>query len=266
MRVATVSELYKYPIKSCAGIQSNELVLGKRGPVDDRIWMVVDPQGTFITQRTHAQLALVTPSLHMDVLEVTAPGMAPLQIPYASQAGQRQVHIWRYSGVALRQDAVVDNWFSDFLGTEAQLVRFDTAETRRVNPAYSPAGGEIAFADGYPLLLVGGASLADLNMRLEEPVPMNRFRPNIVSAESTPYAEDDWKHIRIGEIAVDIVKPCERCAITTIDQSNGKAAKEPLGTLASYRTHGGKVIFGQNAVARGDGILRVGDPIFVEPN
>jgi len=133
---------------------------------------------------------------------------------------------------------------------------------REVDQNYAPAGGRAGFADGFPFLLVGEASLADLNARLARPLPMNRFRPNLVVSGSAPFAEDGWRSIRIGNIPMEVVKPCARCVVTTTDQGTGRRdGDEPLHTLASFRRQEGKVMFGQNAVPYGQGLLRIGDPV-----
>jgi uncharacterized protein YcbX len=134
---------------------------------------------------------------------------------------------------------------------------------RPANPAFAPPGARVSFADGFPFLLISEESLADLNGRLAVPLPMNRFRPNLVVAGCEPYAEDGWKEIRIGDVKLRVVKPCERCLVTTTDQATGERGKEPLRTLATYRKVGNDVMFGQNVVHENTGELRVGDAVIM---
>ncbi|HMK72199.1 MAG TPA: MOSC domain-containing protein, partial [Myxococcaceae bacterium] len=148
-----------------------------------------------------------------------------------------------------------------YLGQPVRLVHIGTSFQRPLNPDYVPEGGDVGFADGYPLLVLSDASVAELNRRLAEPLPMNRFRPNLVVTGCPAFAEDAWKRIRVGEVVLHIVKPCERCAITTVDQATGEQGKEPLATLATFRRYGGGVAFGQNAVHQGPGRIRVGDAV-----
>ena len=161
----------------------------------------------------------------------------------------------------------VNGWFSDVLDVECRLVTMPETTRRRIPPEFAVNPGEdhVSFADGYPFLLIGEASLAEVNARLETPVPMNRFRPNLVVSGSEAFAEDSWKKIRIGETVFHLVKPCARCVLTTVDQATGvKDGKEPLKTLASFRTFDGKVLFGQNLIAENPGgVVRVGDEVEV---
>ena len=173
--------------------------------------------------------------------------------------------IWTSSVKSEIYPREINSWFSDTLGIECSLVAMPRGAKRQVNPYYAVRKSQdvVSFADGYPFTLLGEASLADLNSRLAESVPMNRFRPNFVVAGSEAFAEDTWKKIRIGSSVFHAVKPCERCVITTIDQTTGeKTGKEPLKTLASYRTKNQKVLFGQNLIAESaGGAVRVGDGI-----
>ena len=155
------------------------------------------------------------------------------------------------------------SWFSDAVGKPVRLVRWAEDQMRPVSKRHTQLDGQVAFADGYPALLISQASLTDLNGRLEIKVPMARFRPNIVVDGCDPFAEDTWQTIRIGNLTLDVVKPCDRCEIVTVDQQTGQVAKEPLKTLASYRREGNKVLFGQNCVHHDWGSLRVGDPVEV---
>ena len=259
-----LSEINIYPVKSLGGIPVEEAVVEERGLRFDRRLMLVDESGRFISQRENPKMALIKASLDGDGLKVTYNGES-LAISYApDQASPARVKIWSSSVKAVAYDDETNDWFSEVLGTKCRLVLMPEETKRKVNPFYAVRVNvdTVSFADGYPFLLIGQASLDDLNSRLAEPLPMNRFRPNFVVAETEPFAEDTWKRIRIGETEFHIVKPCDRCVITTIDQTTGEKGKEPLKTLAGYRKKGGKLLFGQNLIAEGSGAtIRAGDPV-----
>jgi uncharacterized protein YcbX len=211
-------------------------------------------------------MALIKPRLGGNgLLTVTAPNMPELRLT-ASEAGKRdEVVIWKDRALAVDQGKDAAGWFSAFLGSEYRLVSMPRDYVRQVNPKYARREDiQVGFADGYPFLLISDASLADLNTRLDKPLPMARFRPNIVVSGTIPYEEDTWRKIRIGEVVFDIVKPCARCVITTTDQETAIAGKEPLATLATYRRSAdGGVIFGQNLVHANTGTISPGDTVEV---
>jgi uncharacterized protein YcbX len=251
-----------YPIKSARGIAVSEWETDAFGLRHDRRWMVVDGSGTFITQRNHPRMALVEVKLRDGVLQVDAPGMATLETPlHPAPTVTTQVVVWNFSGPStwLGEDAAL--WFSEFLGTSCSLVHMGDAVVRPANPLFAPPATRVSFADGYPILLISEESLADLNNRLSQPLPMNRFRPNLVVAGAEAYAEDEWERIEIGGMSLRVVKPCPRCAITTTDQLTAERGQEPLRTLATYRRVNGEVMFGQNVVHESPGRLRVGDTV-----
>lgn len=262
-----VSELYVYPIKSMRGIALDRVTLDERGVRHDRRWMLVDPDGVFISQREAPRMALIDVRLRSDALLVEAPGMEPLRIPFDAGGEPVRSTIWRDAVDAVRVSPAADDWFARFLGRSCSLVHMPDASRRVVDPHYVKQERIVGFADAYPLLLIGQGSLDALNQRLaakgESPVAMHRFRPNIVVAQSAPHAEDEWRQVRIGSIDVDVVKPCARCAITTVDVATGEAGKEPLRTLATYRKQGSKTLFGQNAVHRRAGSIAIGDHVTV---
>ncbi|HEY1013483.1 MAG TPA: MOSC N-terminal beta barrel domain-containing protein [Herpetosiphonaceae bacterium] len=261
MRLAA---LYRYPIKSCKGFALDTAELDARGLADDRRLMVVDAAGRFLTQRELPRMALIEPRLAGAELTVRAPGAPDLTIACADDGPRLRVTIWGDQCLAADQGAEAARWFSAALGLDCRLVRIAPEETRLVTPDYAPRPtDQVGFADGFPLLLIGQESLDDLNRRLDHPLPMNRFRPNLVVAGAAPYAEDSWTRIEIGGIGFDLVKPCARCAITTTDQATAERGKEPLRTLAGYRRVGDKVMFGQNVVHDRAGSLRVGDEVRV---
>ncbi|MGE3276578.1 MAG: MOSC domain-containing protein [Vicinamibacterales bacterium] len=265
----TVASLHVYPVKSCGGIQLQRAEVGRLGIRYDRQWAFVDDRGMFVAQRGDGgqgigirTMCLIGTAFDGDDLVLTAPDAEPLRLPLAGRDGPRvPVQVWqsRTDGIDQGDDAAA--WASAVLGRERpahyRLVRMADDGTRR------PKRGEswLAYADGYPFLVIGEASLADLNTRLPEPLPMNRFRPNIVLAGSPAYHEDTVTRLRTGGITFDGMTTCVRCAITTTDQATAARGVEPLRTLATYRRADGGVIFGRNFNHRGEGPLAVGDRV-----
>ena len=254
----SIASLHVYPVKSCRGIALETSPVGERGLVFDREWMIVDSDGRFVTQRDVPRLALVEPSLTTAALELKAPGSGRLGVPLELDGAARPVTVWRDSFPAVDQGDEAAAWLSSALQRPLRLVRFDSTVRRYCNETYAGEGGaHTAFADAYPLLILSEASLADLNSRLEEPLPMNRFRPNVVLSGIDAYDEDHIDEIRVGGLAFKLVKHCTRCQITTTDQSTAVVGMEPLSTLARYRMNAelGGVTFGMNAiVAAGAGL------------
>lgn len=260
----TVQDIFVYPVKSLGGIRLSEAVVEEKGFRYDRRWMLVDGEGVFVTQRNHPQLALLTVALGENELVVShsKEGGKRVGIPFDLSTGpELTVTIWDDQVLAKIVHPDLDTWFSDFLGFRVSLVVMPESTHRKVNPKYAVHSESVSFADGMPYLLIGQESLNDLNSRLETPAPMNRFRPNIVFAGGSPYLEDSLRRIKIGELEFEIVKPCARCVMTTVDQSSGVKGKEPLKTLSSYRAINGKVYFGQNVIALQAGKIKVGDVI-----
>ncbi len=260
----TLSGLHIYPIKSAAGIALSEAEVSDRGLKHDRRWMVVDPKGKFMTQRKHPRMALIRVGLTSQ-LELSAPGMADLALPLepGAEAETLEVEVWGDRCPALAMGAEAQAWFSNFLETPCQLVYMPDHSQRPT--AHGQLGDDklVSFADAYPFLLISEASLADLNQRLAEPVPMNRFRPNLVVTGCEAFAEDGWKQIKIGEITFDLPKRCDRCSVPGVDQDSGIQNKEPLLTLAKFRLEQGKVWFGQNLLHHHSGELRLNTEIKV---
>jgi uncharacterized protein YcbX len=261
--VAVVSALYVYPVKSCRGVRVEQWPIAERGFAADRRWMLVDRSGRFVTQRELPSLSLVETSLTRDEMELGAPGLQSLTLPLAlSDGAPRTVRVWRDETLGLVHPEG-SAWFSSYLGTAHELVYMPDSQRRRVNPERSRPNDIVSFADGYPFLLISEASLADLNARLERPITMERFRPNIVVSGTEPYAEDSYARVRLGEISFRGPKRCERCVVTTIDPQTGEAGKEPLRTLAKYRLADQKVWFGMNLIHDHMGTLRLGDSVEV---
>jgi uncharacterized protein YcbX len=256
--------LHIYPIKAARGISLGVSEVDAFGLRHDRRWMVVDQSGGFLSQRSHPRLALVVPSIGDGTLQIEAPGMPALCIPlHPRDTIATSVSVWDDSCPATWLGEQAARWFSDFLGCPCSLVHMADQVIRPANPGFARPGARVSFADGFPFLLISEESLADLNGRLAQPLPLNRFRPNLVVAGAPPYAEDGWQHIEIGGIAMRVVKPCGRCVVTTTDQVTADRGKEPLHTLATYRKQNGEVMFGQNVVHDQEGALRVGDPLVV---
>lgn len=257
-----VQDIFIYPIKSLGGIRLSEAIVEEKGFQFDRRWMLVDEGGTFITQREWHQLALLSVSLGKNSLRVshkTTPDLA-LEIPNEEATGpELLVTVWDDQVLAKIVNPEISQWFSDFLGFQVHLVIMPESSHRKVDPRYAVHGESVSFADGMPYLLIGQESLNDLNSRLDQPVTMDRFRPNIVFSGGTPFLEDSLRKIRIGKVDFQIVKPCARCVLTTVNQDTGEKNKEPLKTLASYRTVNHKVYFGQNMVALQSGKIKIGD-------
>jgi MOSC domain-containing protein len=260
-----VSGLFIYPVKSCRGIALDRAEVAATGFAHDREWLVVDRHGVFMTQRDWPGLARVEVSVVPDGIELAADGMARLAVAAPGPgASPQRVVIWRDECEAAPAGRDAAQWFSELLGTRCRLVRMPPSTLRQVDQHFATAGDQVGFADGFPFLLLSEASLAELNRRLEEPLPMDRFRPNIVVAGCAPHAEDGWSRIVIGGLGFRVVKPCARCVITTTDQATGARGREPLRTLATYRLFDGKVLFGQNLVHEGRGTIQVGDECVME--
>lgn len=285
-------EINIFPVKSLKGISVTSATVEPRGLRNDRRWMLIDADGRFMTQREFPQMATIGVVVTGDGLQVTSEGAGVMRIPFEPGTGDiRQVTIWQSVCDAEIYGDVVNQWFSDVLGTPCQVVYMPDETKRSVNSRFDRGEDIVSFADGYPLLVISEASLEDLNDRIAESLahagrlsafrqlPMNRFRPNIVVAGSEAFAEDHWRRIRVGEAIFRATKPCARCAITTVDQSRGQFdGKEPLKTLASYRMAqhvipdtfeslgmtATAVLFGQNLIAESIGAtIKAGDEVSV---
>jgi uncharacterized protein YcbX len=260
-----LSGLYAYPVKSLQGLALPQAGVARRGLRWDRHWMVVDLDGRFVTQRQRPRMALIGCQVEGDRLRLSAPGMEDLELPAApSRPAAVEVRIWNDRCLAASSGAQAAHWLSRFLDSDVQLVYLPGERVRPLDPTYARPEDQTGFADGFPFLLISEASLDDLNRRLERPLSMRRFRPNLVVSGCEPYAEDRWRRIRIGGIEFRVVKPCSRCIITTVDPQTGeRAGDEPLRTLRSYRQRDNKVFFGQNLIHDNTGPLRLGDQVEV---
>ena len=263
-----VARLFVHPIKSCAGIELREAELVATGIAHDRRWMVTEPDGTFLSQREVPGMALIRVAVGADALTVAAPNLPPLSVPFAPAGAAIRATVWSSTVPARLVSDAADAWFTRALGQACRLVYMPDETHRALNPLFARPDDRTGFSDGYPLLLIGQGSLDELNRRIggpPAPLPPIRFRPNIVVTGAAPFAEDGWQRLRIGGQTFRVVKPCERCAITTVDPATGEfAGKEPLRTLATFRRGAeGGVFFGQNVIHDGPGRIRVGDAVEV---
>ena len=231
-----VSEINIYPIKSLKGIALRSAVVERRGFEFDRRWVIVDPAGKFLTQRELPKMATIKVSVWGDCLDVSSNGSGTLRIEPLFEGPRVATAVWERAGDAIRYDVDTNEWFSDVLGTEVELRYMPDDAGRPVRPVFSLDDDKVGFADAYPVLLANAASMADLNSRMPTPLPMNRFRPNLVVGGADAWAEDGWSRIKVGDAVFRVVKPSDRCVVTTIDQAKGESGgKEPLKTLATFR-------------------------------
>ncbi|RJG10677.1 MOSC domain-containing protein [Massilia cavernae] len=275
----TISELVIYPVKSCAGISVRKATLTTAGlsvdNVYDREWMVVGLDGQFLTQREYPQLALVSPRIRMDTLELRAPGMLRLEIPLDLPPPELEqlveVKVWEDTVMAYNCDETTATWFSQVIGAPCRLVRFHATAKRHASTKWTgDVEAPTLFSDGYPVLVIGSSSLADLNEKLaaagRDPLPMNRFRPNVVIDGMEPYEEDFIGNFIAGEVILKPVKPCPRCPIPSVDQETGIPGPDPLDVMQSYRKKpqlDDAVCFGMNCIVT-DGagqVLHVGQEV-----
>lgn len=270
----TVSQLYVHPIKSCGGIAVSDTLLIETGPEFDRAWMVVDEHGEMLTQRELPRMALIQPRLKHDDMVLRAPGMLALHVALDRVEAATRTKVWDDEVQAYDMGALAAQWFSDFLGRKARLLRFDPEHKRLSSKKWTgEVDAENAFADAFPLLVTSTASLADLNRRLAErgaaPVGMERFRPNVVLDGLQAFDEDHIDELVLagddGPVRLKLVKPCARCTIPDVDPATAATGHEVGDTLAGYRADArvdGGITFGMNAIVL-EGFersLRVGQP------
>jgi uncharacterized protein YcbX len=269
-----LSALHLYPVKSCRGLSVQSAELDDHGFIGDRRFLIVTAvEGQFLTQRSHPRMALIETTLQADSLILSSPNHGSVTVPRSSPVAthSRRVTVWKSTVNADDCGDEPAEWLTNFLGLPLRLVRMGATYQRpNLKPAAQP-GDVVSFADSCPFLVVGEASLADLNDRLaakdEEPLPMNRFRPNLVVAGSAPYAEDSWPHFKVGPVVFRNAGPCTRCPITTTNQETAERRKEPLKTLATYRRNPADptdVNFGTNLIHETKrGVVRVGTKVEV---
>ncbi len=263
----TLSGLFIYPIKSLGGLALREAALTPRGLRHDRRWLLVDDDARFLTQREHPEMALLSLEAAYNGFVVRhrqRPELLPLYVPFEATPDKTLfVRIWDDLVFAWRGAPQADAWFSEALGRACRLVYMSDMARREVEPEKNPPGTLVSFADSYPYLLTSEESLARLNDKLTEPVPMDRFRPNLVVRGAAPDAEMSWHRLRVGGHEFRSVDGCGRCVVTTIDQTTAlkNPLREPLRTLATYRQRGSSIKFGQNVTGPVDGHLRLGDAV-----
>lgn len=265
----TLTGLHIYPVKSLGGINCQQALVQRRGLQYDRRWMVADPQtGQFVSQREIPKMALLgtaiePPFLHIFWRDRPSERLSVPLEPSFSELEKVQATVWSQRCAARRVSADADAWLSEMLGQPLSLLQMPDTTRRAADGRYAPSKQYVSFADGFSFLVIGQASLDDLNSRLASPVPMDRFRPNFVFSGGAPFEEDTWSDFTLGNQPFRAVKPCARCVMTTIDQQTADRSAEPLRTLTSFRRSGNKVLFGQNLVWLGedgaDAWVRVGD-------
>ncbi len=263
-KVLTLSEIWIYPIKSLGGILMNQANVLAKGLEYDRRWMLIDASGMFMSQRTVPGMALFKVSMFPKHLLVKYQNDS-ITVPLDYQENNTFVaKVWDDEVKVHEVSDAHNTWFSERLGISCKLVYFPEANHRVVDRKYVATEEHTGLSDGYPFLIIGQSSLNDLNDRLREAVPMNRFRPNFVFTGGAPNEEDFWKGFSMGQLSFRVVKPCSRCVLTTIDQDTAQKSAEPLKTLATYRLKDHKVYFGQNVIAHTYGKVAVGDQITLD--
>lgn len=258
-----VSRLFTYPIKSLAGVELSESTLTNRGLKYDRRWLLVDENGVFLSQRTHPELILFKVAIHENGLSISL-NADKIHIPFVPNSSEkRKAKVWDDEMEVLKVSTETSKWFSDKLEKKVSLVYQPDETIRKIDPRYATSDQQqVSAADGYPVLIISEESLNVLNNKLDHPVEMERFRPNIVvKGVLTAHDEDEWEKLTIGETSLVGVKNCARCIMITNNIKNGTLGKEPLRTLASYRKEGKKVLFGRNFIPISLGVIAVGDRI-----
>jgi hypothetical protein len=263
--VATLTALFVYPVKSMRGIPYPQARVSATGLEWDRQWMVVDAKGTFLSQRTHPRLARIVPKITADALLLNAPDTPTLRVPLTLTGAQVPVRVWKDSCVGVEQGAAAHEWVSGILGRPVRLVRVVPDMERNASREFAgTTPAPLGFPDGYPMLVCNEASLEDLNQRLPEPLPMERFRPNIVVSGLRAWAEDHIDTLTVGAVTLRLVKPCTRCAIPSLDHRTGEPSIDPLPVLRKFRFSKALrgIMFGENAViVAGEGaVLARGAP------
>lgn len=266
MKHLVLKEIWIYPVKSLGGIAVEKARVAGKGLQFDRRWMLIDHTGVALTQRVHPLMALFKLKIEDGKIFVTfkkgekvSSTHFDIALPFAGK--WISAKIWDDDVEVIEVASGVSEWFSGHLGISCKLVAFPEKKPRPVDPRYNVNHKHVSLADAYPFLLIGQASLDDLNSRLTEPVPMNRFRPNFVFTGGAPYEEDHWTDFSIGSIRFMAVKKSDRCVLTTVDQDTALKGTEPLRTLSTYRKIESKVYFGQNLLALDEGLVSVGDSI-----
>ncbi len=262
MAILKVSEINIYPVKSLGGIAMQSATVMKKGLEHDRRWMLMDEDNIFLTQRIHTKMALFRMGFANNGFRVSFDGQQ-IDIPHTFEGDPVRAKIWDDDVTVQEVSARHSEWFSKNLGINCKLVAFPEQNERPVDIKYRVADDHVSLADAYPLLICGQNSLNDLNERLEVPVPMNRFRPNIVFTGGDPFEEDTWSRFTLGSLNFAGVKPSKRCVLITVDQETGVKGTEPLVTLSKFRRRDNGVYFGQNIIPTTTGQISIGDEIII---
>jgi uncharacterized protein YcbX len=249
---AKITQLITYPIKSCAGIQHQEIAVNELGLVGDRQWMLVDENGLFLSQRKHPRMALIQPQIAGKTMTISAPEMDDLVIDTSKFQKAIEITVWRDTFKAQMLNSEANQWISYYLGFQVRLVQYTDVSKRLIDQNFANANQQVAFADGYPILVTHEASLAQLNEQLNQAVNMSRFRPNIVLSSARPaWDELNWNQLSGESLQLDLVKPCTRCVMTGVEQTSGQqTGTEVLKTLRQQFPHENKAVFGINAIPR----------------
>jgi uncharacterized protein YcbX len=268
-----VTDIWRYPVKSCRGERLDAAVVEPWGLSGDRRWMIVDGAGDVVTAREYPPLVLVTPRIDGDSIRLTSPGLPELTVPVPSSEVLSPVSVHGNGLAAAPVGDEASEWLGKIIGEPVRLVYLDDPTRRRPNPDYSQPGDRVSFADGYPLMMTTSESLAALNDLIlegrysaEGPLPMRRFRPSVVITGAPAWAEDGWRRLRIGEVTFRVAKGCDRCVFTTIDPDTAVKGREPLITLGRHRRWDGKVWFGIQLIPdtpRPGGSISVGAPVTI---
>lgn len=263
-----LTEIWIYPIKSLPGIRVKRATVKEKGLEGDRRMMLVDANNRFITQRELPELALLQVSVESGLIQVShrvKTDHHPITIDPTQPNTTEEIPCVIFDDTVLLREVspMYSNWFSKVLDQPCKLMLFPEDNARRVDEKYVAEDMHVSLADGYPYLIIGNESLKDLNKRVGDTLPINRFRPNFFFEGGLPYEEDTWKDFFIGAVKFRGVKPCGRCTITTINPATAEKSAEPLKTLATYRNVNGKVLFGQNVIAMAVGTINEGDDISI---
>jgi len=247
-----ITQLISYPIKSCAGIHHQHISITTLGLQFDRHWMITDAEGRFISQRQFPQMALIQPAIIEDQLHLQAPGMEDISCAINPSLGTCKATVWKDLLIVDKSHTHINEWLSSYLGSAVQLVHYGTQSQRQVDLKHAQPGQQVAFADGYPLLITHQASLDQLNTQLSRPIGMERFRPNVVVTSNQPaWQELQWRQLGGAEVKIDLVKPCVRCVMTGVDQFKGEqTGSEVLKTLKQLFAHQDQAVFGINGIAQ----------------
>ena len=259
-----LSAIWQYPVKGIRGVLVDQALVEPAGLRFDRRWIIVDGQGKFVSQRSLPRLALISGDFDGSRLLLAAPGQTPLRLEVPAGDLRTEVSVWRDRIAGAAADPSADRWLSEFLDHPSRLVYMDERCRRPISSPGGRSGESVSFADGYPLLMISAASLEDLNGRLEQPLPMDRFRPNLVVSGCEPFAEDRWERLRIGQAVFRFAGLCPRCSVTTVDQATGaRNSEEPLRTLVGYRQTEQGVVFGVNLIPEVTGTIATGDQVTI---